>query len=128
MPAPAPSDHAAPTFAEITWEEGVISVRPIDPFLGEREAAIIQRSARATLAEHRVLCRTVVLDLRRVEGMSSMGLGLCISLRNEARELNADTIVYGLTPALRDQFRQLKLHKLFRLVPAEADLARHLAT
>lgn len=64
--------------------------------------------------------RSIVLDLGRVDYMSSAGLGTVLWLRKRLREANQGFAIFGL----RDRVAQVfKLSGLDRVVPVYPDLA-----
>ena len=102
-----------------------LTVRLVGPSVGEREAAIIANQIQQAMAAAGHALRSLVLDFTDVQVISSMGLGMCIDVRHQARQRQADSIVYGLSTQLRELFEMMKVDRLFRLVgdPAELDQA-----
>jgi anti-anti-sigma factor len=88
------------------------------PRLGERESQIIARELHAAITTVRGI-RRLVLDLHDVRTMSSLGLGMCIDLRNTAHKRGIETVVSGLCRELADLFRMMKVDRLFSMIEAE---------
>ena len=67
---------------EIAWNGTVLHLRPVGPNIGQREAPVIHDEVNPYYKELGKSIRAMVLDLTDVHFMSSMGLGVCIALRN----------------------------------------------
>ncbi|MDY7109283.1 MAG: STAS domain-containing protein [Planctomycetota bacterium] len=115
------------SFVRIAYAGGVLVARLVGPSIGTREATIISRELRGALDTAGDGLRTLVLDMRGVQMMASMGLGMCIDARNRASRSGARTIVYGLCPELGQLFRMMKVDRLYRIARNEAELSRALA-
>ena len=71
--------------------------------------------------------RALVIDLREVRSMSSVGLNLCIEARNHARACRGVTILLGVDPLLREQLRVLRIDRLYKMAADEQEVARLVA-
>lgn len=124
-------DHAgdaghslAPVFATIRFESGVLTIRPAGPVIGQREAQVIGEQVTAALEEAGRDLRVLVFDLRDVQMMSSMALGVCIDARNHARGVGARPVIYGVNEQLAELFKMLKLSRLFTVARNDKHLRR----
>jgi anti-anti-sigma factor len=57
----------------------------------------------------------LVLDFTDVQFVSSLGLGMCIDVRNTAENCNAETAIVGLTTHLKELFEMMRLDRLFTI-------------
>lgn len=130
-----PTDDARPcrsfttdsSFVKLACAGGVLVARLAGPSIGQREATIISRELSTALDTAGDRLRALVLDMRNVQMMASMGLGMCIDARNRASRGGAMTVVYGLCPELAQLFRVMKVDRLYRIARNEAELSRVLA-
>lgn len=125
--SPAASFTTQSSFVKLAYAGGVLAARLAGPSIGEREATILTRELTAALATAGDRLRVLVLDMRNVRMMASMGLGMCIDARNRANRIGATTVVYGLCPELAQLFRVMKVDRLYRIARNEAELSRMLA-
>jgi anti-anti-sigma factor len=114
-------------FIKLVYAGGVLVARLAGPSIGTREASIISRELSTAVDTAGDGLRTLVLDMRGVQMMASMGLGMCIDARNRARRSGATTVVYGLCPELAQLFRMMKVDRLYRIARNESELSRALA-
>jgi len=114
-------------FGAIQFVRGVLTIRPKGPIVREREATLLASTLNEAIDGLGRGLRSLVLDLRDVELMTSMGLGMCIDARNTARQRGASTVVFGLRPRLAEQLQMLKLDRLYTIVGSEAELSRAIA-
>ena len=54
--------------------------------------------------------------------MSSMGLGMCISFRNNASAVKADAILFGLNKELHALMSMMKIEKLYKIAKDQKHL------
>ncbi|MCI0631456.1 MAG: STAS domain-containing protein [Phycisphaerales bacterium] len=110
-------------FASISSKNGLLTVRPAGPNLGEREAMIIANDVKPIMDSIGGAMRGLVLDLSDVAHMSSFGLGMCIELRNHAKTLNATTVIYRMSDELTELFKMMKVDRLYTIAKTAKDLA-----
>jgi anti-anti-sigma factor len=115
------------TFAQMRFEEGVLTVRFTGPNVSERESSIVGREVNEALEAVAEALRVLVLDFREVQMISSMGVGMCIDSRNHAKRFRAPTVLFGLTRQLTELFRMMKLNRLYTIIEKRSDLERLLA-
>lgn len=97
------------------------------PRLGQRESQIVAREIHDVIEEAGHAMKHLVLDLTDVRTISSLGLGMCIDVRNEARKHGAETFVIGLSLELAGLFRIMKVDRLYVIVQDEDELRARLA-
>jgi anti-anti-sigma factor len=114
---------AAAELVEIRPEGAVLTVRFLSPVLGNREAGDLSKTIFRRLMEHEETTRVVVLDLSEVCGISSMGLGLCVELRNTVVNAGGKCVLFGLCPHLQDLVRMMKIERLYTIAHTARELA-----
>ncbi len=95
-----------------------VDVVEVSGRIAASESLELTRLLEVHLANHEA--RSIVVDLNRVDYMSSAGLGTVLWLRKRMREANQGFAIFGL----RDRVAQVfKLSGLDRVVPVYPDLA-----
>jgi anti-anti-sigma factor len=102
-------------FVETTFTGGTVYATLVGPRIGEREAAIIANSVNSKLREYGSKVKSLVLDFNEVQFISSLGLGMCIDVRNTAEQCKAGTSIVGLTSHLQELFEMMRLDRLFTI-------------
>ncbi len=102
-------------FVETTFSGGTVHATLVGPRIGEREAAIIANSVNGKLREYGPKVKNLVLDFSEVQFISSLGLGMCIDVRNTAEQCKAGTSIVGLTSHLQELFEMMRLDRLFTI-------------
>lgn len=91
--------------------------------IGAREAAVIAEEAcKAIDATPRGKC--MVIDLSRCQALSSMALGLCVTLANRATDAGQRPVVAGMNVQLAELFRLMRVDRMFTTATSTADLER----
>lgn len=121
---PADPHASRSTFYSASTSGGVLTIKPAGPSLTEREAIVISCDVKPIMDRCAGSMRALVLDLSQVRIMSSFGLGMCIELRNAARAVNANTIVFGLSDELTELFKMLKVDRLYTMARNVKELAK----
>lgn len=124
-----PFREKSSSFATQRFDNSALTVRIAGPQVGNREAPIIGEEVMSSidqLGKGRWL-RHVVIDLTDVTFMSSVGLGLCINIRNRATSAGSSAILYGVKPDLRKAMTLMKLDRLFKFVDGGDALAKAIA-
>ena len=116
-----------PQFVEITMQAGVLTAGLIGPVIGQREGPIIADELIKQIEIAGSHLRLLVLDLSDVLGMSSMGLGMCIEVRNRAKAHHADTVLFGVNDELMGLIRMVKVDRLYHLANSDEELASLIA-
>ncbi|MDP6541203.1 MAG: STAS domain-containing protein [Phycisphaerales bacterium] len=102
-------------FVETAYSNGTVYATLMGPRIGEREAAIIANSVNNKLRECGPRVKHLVLDFSEIQFVSSLGLGMCIDVRNTAEQCKADTSILGLTAHLKELFEMMRLDRLFTI-------------
>lgn len=115
-------------FVQVTVHDDIVTAVPVGPSIGERESGIINEQIATAMTPLGKSLRALVLDMRKVNYMASVGIGMCVDLHNRAKAGGAPVIVVGLNDNLMQLFKMLKLTRLFTIVKddaaAEAELAK----
>ena len=102
-------------FVEVTFQNGTMNACLVGPRIGEREATVVANAINAKLKECGSKVNTLVLDFSEVQFVSSLGLGMCIDVRNTAEQCKANTAIVGLTQHLTELFEMMRLDRLFAI-------------
>jgi len=102
-------------FVDITFSNGVMNACIIGPRIGEREATLVANAVNTQLKQCGKKVNSLVLDFSEVQFISSLGLGMCIDVRNTAEQSNAGTSIVGLTSHLKELFEMMRLDRLFTI-------------
>lgn len=93
------------------------------PTIGQREAPIISAEVSEALASANLpKGGSFVLDVSGVTMLTSMGLGMCVDLRNRASSAKLKPHLTGTSRSLLDLFRMMKIDRLYTVVYAREDL------
>lgn len=118
----APTKRHTTPLVEITQQGDVLLIKPIGPSIGQREAPIIQDEAKPFIDDLGSDLKHLVIDLSTVTFMSSMGLGMCISFRNNATAVKGDAILFGLCKDLHTLLSMMKIEKLYKIAKDQKHL------
>ena len=88
-----PDQHSS-SLVTITRSGGTLLIKPTGPSVGQREAPIIQEEVKPYVEAMGTDLDHLVLDMSTTTFMSSMGLGMCIALRNSASAAKGDAILF----------------------------------
>ena len=102
-------------FVDISITNGTMNACVVGPRIGEREATIVANAVNAHLKQNGKKIHSLVLDFSDVQFISSLGLGMCIDVRNTAEQYNASTSIVGLTSHLKELFEMMRLDRLFTI-------------
>ena len=91
--------------------------------IGPREAALIATEVTRMLASS-TKGKCLVIDLSRTNSLSSMGLGLCVDLRNRAVDAGLRPVLAGMNIQLTDLVRLMRVDRLFTITSSSHDLER----
>ena len=115
MPAPTPE------YVEFTHPAGHLVARVAVPSIGQAEAPAVRDQIMAAIQATRK-GRCFVLDLSQVSLMSSVGLGTCVDLRNNAEKAGLRPFVFGMNRHLADLFRLMRVDRLFTILKSGHEL------
>lgn len=102
-------------------QSGHLIVQISAPAVNQREAQAIRMEVLPgiTVAGRG---RCFVLDLSAVQVLTSMGLGMCVELRNRASDAGYKPVVVGLNNHLTDLFALMRVDRLFTVAATRAEL------
>jgi anti-anti-sigma factor len=113
-----------PQFVRTRWNGGMLTVRPVGPVVSQREAPIVAEEVRNVIRRNEALLKCLVIDLSQVTMLGSMGLGMCIDIRNIALRLGAKSVLYGLRPEIAELFRMMRVERLYTIAKSADELKR----
>lgn len=87
--------------------EGAIVIEVRLPQLLDEQCDSLRRDLTAVIKEHKP--RQCVLDLTRVTVISSLGVGLVVSLLKRIREQGGELVLCGLAPMVEEVFHLCQL-------------------
>ena len=120
----APQQLVCSQFVVTDYKKGVLTARLTGPHIGEREAQIIARELNAAIAAADAQFKALVLDMKAVRALSSLGLGMCIDVRNSAAARGGKTIMLRLGRELYELLRMMKMDRLYTLVHSREELKK----
>ena len=100
-------------YVSISMDNGDLLVQITSPRVGDHEASIIAGAVHRMLRSHGRVLKSMTLDVMNVQMMQSVGLGMCIDVRNTADAFGLQTTLVGLNGRLAQMFRMLKIDRLF---------------
>ncbi|HRP62281.1 MAG TPA: STAS domain-containing protein [Phycisphaerales bacterium] len=105
-------------FAKCLLRDGVLMAKLITPSIGQRESPIITQLIATELEAAGTANppRALVLDFSQVTFLNSMGLGMCIDLRNRMAVIKGRVILYGVNTQLLETLKLTKMDRLFTIV------------
>lgn len=87
------------------------------PTIGQREAPVISAEIAEALASANMpKGSSLVIDMSAVTMLTSMGLGMCVDLRNRANTAKMKPYLTGASRSLLDLFRMMKIDRLYTVV------------
>ena len=108
-------------FVDVTFANGTLTACIVGPRIGEREASVVAIAINNKLKEYGSKVDNLVLDFSDIQFISSLGLGMCIDVRNTAEKCNANTSIVGLTSHLTELFEMMRLDRLFQIESIQAN-------
>ena len=94
------------------------------PSIAQRESEIITDVLGTEIANADELCLYLVLDMKQVEFLSSMGIGLLIDLQARAKARKMKTVLANVGTKLDELLRLVKLEKVLTLCRNERELQK----
>jgi anti-anti-sigma regulatory factor len=101
-----------------------IYARVVCPSIGQREAPIITSEIIEAIDHSKSARGNFVLDLTGVNQITSMGLGMCIDVRNRVASAKLKPHLCGANRVVLDLLRLMKVDKLYTVVHGSDDLIR----
>ena len=111
------------TFVTISAKNKHMIARLDAVSIGPREAALIATEVSRMLTSF-TKGKCLVIDLSRTNSLSSMGLGLCVDLRNRAVDAGLRPVLAGMNIQLTDLVRMMRVDRLFTITSSSNDLER----
>ena len=94
------------------------------PSIAQRESEIITDVLVTEIANADELCLYLVLDMKQVEFLSSMGIGLLIDLQARAKARKMKTVLANVGTKLDELLRLVKLEKVLTLCRNDRELQK----
>jgi len=98
--------------------------RIVCPSIGQREAPIITGEIIEAIDQTQGLKGNFVLDLTGVNQITSMGLGMCIDVRNRVASAKLKPHLFGTNRTVLDLLRLMKVDKLYTIVHGNDTIAK----
>ena len=92
--------------------------------MGDREASLVANAVNNKLKQYGKRVQSLLLDMTAVDFITSLGLGMCIDVRNNADEVDAETTIVGLSCHLEELFDIMKLGTLFNIRSRQGDASK----
>ena len=108
-------------FVDVSFSNGTMRASIVGPRIGEREASVVAIAINNKLKEIGSKVDSLVLDFNDIQFISSLGLGMCIDVRNTAEKCNASTSIVGLNSHLKELFEMMRLDRLFQIEASQAN-------
>ncbi len=120
-----PGTHgtSSETFVTVSVKNKHMIARLDAVSIGPREAALIATEVSRMLTST-TKGKCLVIDLSRTNSLSSMGLGLCVDLRNRAVDAGLRPVLAGMNIQLTDLVRMMRVDRLFTITSSSNDLER----
>lgn len=122
--ASQPQQLVCSQFVITNAKDGVLTAQIVVPHIGEREAQVIARELNAAIETAGAALHTLVMDMKAVRAMSSLGLGMCIDVRNSAHGRGARVIMVNLSRELYELLRMMKVDRLYTLAHDREELKK----
>jgi len=116
-------------FTHIWTARGHLIARVLTPNVGQREVAIVTSEIGDAITELQAegKGRAMVLDLSDVRMLSSMGLGMCVDLKNQADRAKMRPLLFGVSTTLLELLKLMRVDRLYTVVADQSALDRQLA-
>lgn len=108
-------------YVECTHRHGHLVARVIVPSVGQAEAPMVRERIVEQL-DRLPKGGIFVLDMSQVSLLSSMGLGVCVDLRNLAEKRGVRPVLFGMNRHLEDLFRLMRIDHLFKQIRTSQEL------
>ena len=120
---PGTHDTSTATLVTVSVKNKHMIARLDAVSIGPREAALIATEVSRMLTSS-TKGKCLVIDLSRTNSLSSMGLGLCVDLRNRAVDAGLRPVLAGMNIQLTDLVRMMRVDRLFTITSSSHDLER----
>jgi anti-anti-sigma factor len=109
------------THVDIEVRAKLLYVKFIGPQVGQRESPIINQEVEPYLKAAGKDLKHFIVDLKGVNFMSSMGVGVCIALR-KAVAAGAKPILFGTSADMVKLLSMMKIDQMYRIAKDQAEL------
>ena len=120
---PGTHDTSTATLVTVSVKNKHMVARLNAVSIGPREAALIATEVSRMLTSS-TKGKCLVIDLSRTNSLSSMGLGLCVDLRNRAVDAGLRPVLAGMNIQLTDLVRMMRVDRLFTITSSSHDRER----
>ena len=110
------------TLVDIEVRSKLLYLKLHGPQVGQRESPIISQEVEPYLKAAGKDLKHFIIDLQNVTFMSSMGLGVCIALRNKAAAAGAKPILFGTSPDLLKLLEMMKITQMYGFAKNQSEL------
>ncbi len=117
------SASSSQTLVTISTKNQHLVLRLHATTIGAREALVIVEEATRAL-EGAVKGKRLVIDLSRTSALSSMGLGMCVDIRNRAVDHGLKPVLTGMNVQLSELFHMMRVDRLFTIAASAGELER----
>ena len=117
LPAKKTTSHV-----DIEVRPRLLYVKLVGPQIGQRESPIISQEVDPYLKAAGKDLKHFIVDMKSVTFMSSMGVGVCIAMRNKAVAAGAKPILFGTTPELVKLLSMMKIDQMYKLAKDQGEL------
>ena len=107
---------------DIEVRSKLLYVKFLGPQVGQRESPIISQDVEPYLKAAGKELKHFIIDLKSVTYMSSMGVGVCIALRNKAIAAGAKPILFGTSAELVKLLAMMKIDQMYKLAKDQGEL------
>jgi anti-sigma B factor antagonist len=107
---------------DIEVRSKLLYVKFLGPQIGQRESPIISQDVEPYLKAAGKDLKHFIIDLKSVTYMSSMGVGVCIALRNKAIAAGAKPILFGTSAELVKLLAMMKIDQMYKLAKDQGEL------
>jgi anti-anti-sigma factor len=110
------------TLVDIEVRTKLLYVKFMGPQIGQRESPIISQEVEPYLKAAGKDLKHFIIDLKGVNFMSSMGVGVCIALRNKAVAAGAKPILFGTSAELVKLLAMMRIDQMYKLAKDQGEL------
>jgi anti-anti-sigma factor len=110
------------TLVDIEVRSKLLYVKFMGPQIGQRESPIISLEVEPYLKAAGKDLKHFIIDIKGVNFMSSMGVGVCIALRNKAVAAGAKPILFGASADLAKLLAMMKIDQMYKFAKDQGEL------
>ena len=98
--------------------------RIVCPSIGQREAPIISCEIIEAIDRNPGVKGNFILDMTGVNQITSMGLGMCIDIRNRVATAKLKPHLFGTSRTVLDLLRMMKVDKLYTVIHGPDEIGK----